>query len=260
MGNRLKRVFGGSVVAAAFVLGWFSYADAEVMDIEGFGAGVGVSDLAASAHFDFDGSVLTVTLTNISTDMVLVPADVLSGVYFDWEGATLAAISATLPMGSEVIYPDPAPGYDGSERSVAGEWAFRSDLMSGFGGAQFGVSSSGMDNTFGGPDLIDDANLFGNTVPNGSDYGIVSIAGIGMIDNDGPLDGEIPYIMSSVKFVFAVTGEGLSVNDIVNVSFQYGTSEDEPNIPGIVPEPATAVLMGLGIVGILLRRISQAGV
>jgi hypothetical protein len=68
---------------------------------------------------------------------------------------------------------------------------------------------------------------------------------------NGILDTPI-VVGGSVQFVFNVTG-ALSTADISNVNFQYGTDADKnPNIQnGVVPEPSTMSLLGLGIAGFM---------
>ena len=50
-------------------------------------------DLSASVTFEFDGTSLVVTLINTSAADVLVPVDVLTGVFFDVDGAVPYRIS-----------------------------------------------------------------------------------------------------------------------------------------------------------------------
>src|ERR1041384_830335 len=67
--------------------------------------------LAASATFDVSGSSLIVTLTNTSSADVLVPTDVLTGVFFNLGGnPTLAKTSATIGGGSPVLFGGPDGG------------------------------------------------------------------------------------------------------------------------------------------------------
>lgn len=67
----------------------------------------------------------------------------------------------------------------------------------------------------------------------------------------------MPLIQNQV--VLVLTGvEGLSTEDISNVSFQYGTSLTEPNLPGVeihgTPEPITLMLLGCGLAALGLYR------
>ena len=64
-----------------------------------------------------------------------------------------------------------------------------------------------------------------------------------------------PLIFNSVVFTFDITG-ALALSDFSNFSFQYGTSQDEPNIP--VPEPDTLTLLGVGLAGLEVRRRRRA--
>jgi len=86
--------------------------------------------LAASATFDVVGGNLLVQLTNTSSSDVLVPADVLSAVFFDVVGSpTLTRVSAFIAPGSGVVN-GTAPGGD-----VGGAWAFKAGLVGAPGGA-----------------------------------------------------------------------------------------------------------------------------
>src|SRR4051812_12286750 len=61
--------------------------------------------LAASVSFEIIATNLSVTLTNISTADVLIPANVLTGVGFTLAGnPTLSVTSAVLKVGSSVFY------------------------------------------------------------------------------------------------------------------------------------------------------------
>jgi len=209
--------------------------------------GASSGDLAAEVSFELlGGNLLEVTLTNTSTADVRVPTDVLTGVFFDIAGVgSLASVSAFLAPGSEVYYdPDgqPAGGV------VGGEWAYASGLSGAPHGATEGISSSGL-GLFGAA-TFPGANLAGPSAVGGLQYGILS-AGDDTSTGNGGITGSGGLIKNSVVFTLSSTDlaaltslEGL----ISNVSFQYGTALDEPNVP--VPEPAAMLLFGTGLAGL----------
>jgi hypothetical protein len=214
------------------------------------------ANLSASANFVVNAAAntLTITLANTSLTDALNPSDVLSGVYFNINGGpALTPVSALLAAGSVVIQENTPP----AGGNVGGEWAYLSGLT-GFGGATRGISSSGMDDVFGnanfnGPDLSSP-----NAV-NGMNYGIVP-ASQADGDGNGGMDGEDGFIRNSVVFVLSYNGADFSESAIGNVSFQYGTSQTQPNIPGrppgdTVPDGgATVALLGLGLVALGASR------
>lgn len=219
--------------------------------------------LAASATFDIVAAgSLKVTLTNTSGFDALVPADLLSTVFFSSGSVVFTPVSATLAPGSTVFF-----GPDGGG-NVGGEWAYASGFA-GPGGATSGISSSGFGlfgaSNFGGPDL-DPPNAV-----NGMNYGITS-AGDNTATGNAQLTGGEPFIKNSVNFMLSYTGN-FALTDISRVSFQYGTSLTEPNIPGgcirgtpgcgttdtEIPEPGTLALVGLALLGAAWgRRRHQA--
>jgi hypothetical protein len=189
------------------------------------------------------GGVMTITLENIGGE-VSNPSELLTALFFDINGVgALTPVSALL--GSSLV----AYGPDGGG-NVGGEWQYLSGLAGAPGGATEGISSAGFglfgSGNFGGP------NLEGPAAVNGMNYGIVSA-----IDNlaagNAAVTGGVPLIKNSVTF----TVSGLpslfnpsATGAITNVSFQYGTALDEPNIPCCgqeVPEPTSFILLGSGL-------------
>jgi hypothetical protein len=159
----------------------------------------------------------------------------------------LTPVSATLYGGSTVWF-----GLDGGG-NVGGEWAYVDGLSGAPNGADEGVSSAGLglfgDANFGG------ANLQGPTAVNGGPYGITS-AGDNPLTGNAAVTGGEALITNSVKFVLSGLPGGWTADaeHISNVSFQYGTTLLDPNIP----EPTAFVLAAMGIAsaGMLLRRRS----
>ena len=208
-------------------------------------------DLAARATFDIVGSDLIVTLTNTSDVDVLVPADVLTAVFFDIAGdPVLTPETAVVVLGSVVHFGGTDPG-----GVVGGEWAYRAGLSGAPGDTTRGISSAGF-GLFGPGDLFSGSNLSGPTSPDGLDYGITS-AGDDVATGNTPVTGATPLIQNAVVFTLGVP-DGVMLSDISNVYFQYGTSLAEPSFPH-TPEPGTVVLIAsaVGALAILRRRKRQ---
>lgn len=235
---------------------------ATVITFTGSGTGADGAALSAQATFDFSGNTLTVTLSNISTGDDTnsgkdVPANQLTGVFFDLTGnPTLTPVSATIAAGSIVQGSTCDAGTcDGSTTNVGGEFSYGTGAFPG--GADRGMASAGF-GLFGGPNF-GGSNLDDPNAVDGMNFSIISLDEA--FFPNGGLDGE-PLIKNQV--VFVLTGvSGLSIGDISDVSFQYGTALTEPNITGFctsctqAPEPATLVLLGCGLaaLGFYRRRI-----
>jgi len=207
--------------------------------------------LAASAEFSVVGNVLTVRLSNTSSHDVLVPGDVLTGVFFGVNGArpALTPVSAVAPAGHVVLFGTTDPG-----GVVSGEWAYVTGHSSSPGGLHYGISSSGL-GIFGPSNLFPGGtNLQGPSSPNGLEYGITS-AGDNPATGNTPVTGTQALIKNAVVFTFSGAA-GFDTSRINDVIFQYGTALYEPSYPGApnVPAPGSAALIGVAAFVVSRRR------
>ncbi len=195
----------------------------------------------ARAEFTVVGTDLLVTLTNTATADVLLPIEVLTGLLWAMDSASLSPTSALLTSGSSVIYDSQPVG-----GVVGGEWAYKGGIA--VRGTSFIISSAGLGlvgpgDRFPGPDLSAPTN------PNGLNYGITSAGDIAATGNGGVL-GSGGLIQNSVSFVLAGIAANFDPSTITNVQFQYGTDLSEP----YTPTPGSLALIGIGAVLSLRRR------
>lgn len=250
----VKLFMRGALPAAALLAA--VAAPIQAVTVSGTGAGVNGATLDAQATFEVSGDILTVTLTNIATadeqttDGQDTPGNTLTGLFFDF-GGTLIGQSATITAGSLLQGSTCSTTLCTSTTTdVGGEFGF---VTSWTGGptADYGISSSGY---IGGANtLFGGANLDNPLAPNGINFGIIS--SLGTYNPNGGLAGD-PVIRDTVTFSFS-GANGFTDADISNVSFQYGTGFDEPNIIPAVPVPAAVWLFGsglLGLVGVARRK------
>jgi hypothetical protein len=204
------------------------------------------SGLAASVTFDDVGGNLQVTLTSTGGDPA-IPADILTGIFFDMAGSpTLTVLSAILGSGSFVTN----GGTTDPGGVVGGEWAYKTAPSLAWG-ADYGISSTGL-GLFGPGNLFPGNNLAGPVEPDGDQYGIVSTAQTA--GNDQPGIAGTPFIEDTVVLTLSGLPDGFDPSQsISNVTFQFGSSLEEPHLPGSpgdpspVPEPASLVLFGSGL-------------
>jgi MYXO-CTERM domain-containing protein len=203
----------------------------------------------ATATFATSGTSLVVTLTNATGVDALIPDQILTGLFFDVTGPALSLTpqSAALNAGSVVLFggTDPAG-------VVGGEWAYLGALTGAPHGADYGISSTGLDDIFGAANFPG-SNLQGPVGTDGLQYGITT-AGDNSATGNAAVTGSHALIQNSVIFTLS----GLPANfdpsaSISNVSFQYGTSASQPN--DNVPTPGSLALLSIaGLTGLRRRR------
>jgi hypothetical protein len=207
-------------------------------------------NLSASALFELSGSTLTVTLTNTSTADVLVPADVLTGVFFNTTHTLTPGIASL--NGSTVFY--------GSTSDPSNGWGYASHVSAH--GKNSAISASGAVSGLGHSNFHGTHSSLG-----GLDFGILSAGDNSATGNTG-VTGHGPLIKNSVQFTFTAAA-GFSLRELGDsVVFQYGTELCEPHFcaadptPFVagVPAPPTLVLLGTGLVPALAvrRRLRRA--
>ena len=220
--------------------------------------------LSASASFNLAVSgtttQLVVTLTNTGAYNPNDPADILTTVFFSLPGdPTLTRVSAVLDTGSTLFFQG-AVTNEPSGNVIGGEWAYKTGLTGAPGGADQGISSSGL-NLFGPHDVFPGPTLGGleGKPPDGVSWGLTT-----SVDDSSAYNGGLTrrgFIKNSVVFTLGNVPASLDSSQISNVRFQYGTSSSEPNIVGVavaVPESSTfALVSGRLLAIVLLRRRSR---
>lgn len=212
--------------------------------------------------------VLTIQLTNTSTNNIADPIEVLTGLFFDFAGSpAVTAGTAAVAPGSTVITTSNAGVVSTlypAGTNVGSQWAFKQGALNvGSTTYEYGISSAGL-GLFGGTDLFcQDAPVNVNcpvltagnagAAPDGLAFGIVPATYTGANANGGVTGRSLER--SSVIFTLnSVPGD--LTGALNGLRFQYGTALNEGNIT--VPEPSTLLLLGLGIFGLLNFRRRMA--
>ena len=204
--------------------------------------------VAFQADLTISGNTLTVQLFNNSPTNSLGPNDTLGSIYFDI--VNNSNVRPTLTYSSAVgdVYtgdkdnPDPLFQAGANLKAVsAGDntWQYKAMNVSTNPPYAFGIGTVGNNN-------LTPNNFMGNIV-DGFDYSIYRDDIVTQNLNGTKL------VKNTATFVF--TGvSGFTEADLApTVLFGLGTAPDSTHV-GMIPEPSTTALVGLGLLGLLALR------
>ena len=251
MKNETRSFLGSAPRRAVCIVLWLAFAAAAWATNLTVTGSLGSRE--AAVEFKMVDNVLYVTLQNTSMADAMTPTDMIGGVFFDVaSNPVLTPEWARVDAGSCLIYPTDPGCTAPADPNVGGEWAYHYNSSShryGIGAVGFGFFSES--------DRFDTAqNLGGQVAVGGGNFSLAPKGDNPATDNGG-LDHNGPYIRYGAAFTFTPPANFDPSAAISNVLFQYGTGFCELAIPGdSVPEPATMVLIGGGLIalGFLRRR------
>lgn len=199
----------------------------------------GPDGLSGTADFSIVGTNLVIVLTNTSTD---VPSgfdnsdQLLTSIAFDLpDSMTITGGSVAVGTGSTAYFDT---GTYGAAYDISGEYGYGNSGTTGFGTLVNYVSAMEAGTTaFSGTNLDGPAVLDGPQ--GGLTNGIIPLGGLGAVQNSVLITLNLSGTLSNLDFL----------DDGVIIEF----GSDAAFVP--VPEPATLLLVGFGLIGLWgLRR------
>jgi hypothetical protein len=229
-------------------------------------------DVKFTAALTISGDNLTIVLTNDSLNHTDGPShsrnpnDLLSSFYFDiFDGSTRPTLTYTGASGNVCLFVNAGvdncavtqePG-DGSDEAdlrafVANDdgWQFKSGLSVVFGSdtLTFGIGTAGNNSM--------NPNGFNGNVVDGIDYAIYAGTTGTATEGGAPSLNGSYLVHNTVTYTFTGLTDFTEADISDEALFGLGT---QPDSTGFVPEPGTALLLGMGLAGFgLVRRSGRA--